>query len=202
MYFGQESFNWLLESVTSAGSTLPCGTPQTNLWGVVFRNRGFYCPDDYFPYTSDVCYRQSNLIDAPKNLGQTCPPNGQCMSNGPINFGVANKFRRELDYRAAGNSPLEFTRYYNSRSQNASNGHQYYHADLESTGGLGAYGSVSSQPAEQGTRLGRLGLGAVGVGWRHTYQRAIWSVESALETLPSMVMLLLSQITTSLLSLR
>jgi YD repeat-containing protein len=104
------------------------------------------------------------------------------MTDGPINIGVANKFREEIDYRSASNSPLGFTRYYNSHSQNASNAHHYRHVNLESANGLEAYGSLASQVGEQGTRLAKLGLGAVGVGWRHAYQRSIWRASGSLIT--------------------
>jgi RHS repeat-associated protein len=173
-WYSREGENWLLEKVTKEQGPPPaCGNPTDFTWGAVRRGRAFSCPDDWWWYTSDVCYRGSNNLDPPKNLGQTCPPKGECMSTKPINVGVANKFRAESDYPGSGNSTLSFTRYYNSRSHNASNNHLYRDASYDQAFGIGAYASLASNSSEQTGRLGPLGLGAVGVGWRHTYQRSI-----------------------------
>jgi YD repeat-containing protein len=95
------------------------------------------------------------------------------LTENPINVGAANKFRAEADYRAGGSSPLGFTRYYNSFPQNASFSHHYRDTNFEAAFGTSAYGGLSAQPSEGSGRYKRLGLGAVGVGWRHAYQRSI-----------------------------
>ncbi len=173
-YYGQESTTWLLEEVTKENGAYPlCGDETEYTWGAVRRERNFSCPEGYVSYTSDVCYRGSNQRDYAKMIGDSCPPKGQCQSPNPINIGAGNKYRAERDYRAGGTSPLAFTRYYNSLAHNPAFAHHYRDSNYELSGGTGAYGASALQASEQGGRYGALALGAVGVGWRHTYQRVI-----------------------------
>jgi RHS repeat-associated protein len=180
MAYGEEHSNWLLEDVTRA--TPPaCANPTTIAWGAVRRDRTFACPEGYSVFSGDVCYRSTGALrDYAKNYGTPCD-DGQCPTENPINIGAANKFRAEVDYRAGGSSPLGFTRYYNSFPQNASFSHHYRDTNFEFYG-LNAYASLSSQPSEGAGRYENLGLGAVGVGWRHSYQRSIHREVSTLIT--------------------
>jgi hypothetical protein len=150
------------------------------VYGAVRRERSAGCPEGYSWFTADVCYRTGGVRDYAKNYGNPCDV-GQCRTTNPINVGATNKFRAEVDYRADGYSPLSFTRYYNSFPQIASFSHHYRNTNFEFFG-LSAYSSLSSQPSESGSRYRVLGLGANGVGWRHSYQRSIVRSVSSLIT--------------------
>lgn len=173
-FYSREQNNWLLEKVTREFGPAPaCGNPHDTVWGAVQRGRMFACQEGSSWFTSDVCYRVTAQLDHAKNYGQSCPPNGQCMTGQPINLGAKNKFRAERDYSSSSNSPLSFTRYYNSLPMTASFSHLYRDASYEAVAGPASYSSISSEPSEQGGRFAALAVGVVGVGWRHTYQRSI-----------------------------
>jgi YD repeat-containing protein len=146
MWYGRDSTNWLLEEVTKETGPPPaCGNPTESVWGAVRRERSFSCPEGYWWFTSDVCYRSAANLDYPKNYGTPCQ-DGQCQTRNPINIGAVNKFRAESDYRAGGNSPLAFTRYYNSFPQIASFSHHYRDTNFELYG-LNAYASLGRSRA-------------------------------------------------------
>jgi RHS repeat-associated protein len=55
-----------------------------------------------------------------RNQGaQSCAEQGGPTAGNPINFSIGNKYQREVDYVAAGDSGLNFTRHYNSVGSNA-----------------------------------------------------------------------------------
>lgn len=69
------------------------------------------CPEGY-TLLDGMCYRP-DPIDERKALGDPSATN-TCGIGNPINPATGNKYQAEQDYRAAGASPLGFTRYYNS----------------------------------------------------------------------------------------
>lgn len=56
----------------------------------------------------------ANGVQQGKNIGKTCPGAAKC--GDPIDVGSGNVFEEVTDYTTAGQNPLLFTRYYNSRS--------------------------------------------------------------------------------------
>ncbi len=172
--FGFESTNWFLNEVTTTSPPPTCQNSVETTRGSVRRERTFVCVDGYDPHTQNVCSRGTGNRDHAKNLGDCHHPD-QCRTDHPINVSAANKFRAETDYRAAGNSPLAFVRYYNSFPGNSGFGGHYRDAAFEVHAGAGtsAYAYSSAEPSELTGHYGVLALGAVGVAWRHSYQRVI-----------------------------
>jgi len=184
MNYGSESTNWLLDEVITTSPPPSCENSQETIRGSVRREHSFLCADGYSTHTQNVCSRLSGNRDHAKNLGNSCPPKGECRTDHPINIGAANKFRAETDYRAPGTSPLAFVRYYNSFPGNSGFTGHYYDPNFELHAGQGTsgYAYSSAEPSESTGRYGVHALGAVGVAWRHSYQRVIVRETTALIT--------------------
>lgn len=182
MYYTRESSDWLLEQVTKYSPAPACSTPNQADYGAVRRTRSFVCPAGYDAHTQDVCSRNSTERDYDKMLGSSCPPKGECSTNRPINIGAGNKLKAETDYRGSGTSPLTFTRYYNSLPYSPSWSSHYHNPAFVAVAGLAGYAATSAEPSEVSGKFATIGLAATGVGWRHTYQRAIVRETSSILT--------------------
>lgn len=68
------------------------------------------CPPNQFPDALGRC----SSVDPLRNTGAVCPSCGN-----PINPAIGNKFQRESDYVGQGVFPLQFSRFYNSESSQA-----------------------------------------------------------------------------------
>ncbi|MFC4311446.1 RHS repeat-associated core domain-containing protein [Steroidobacter flavus] len=172
MFYGKEATNWSLETVTADQGAWPtCGNPRTLDYATVRRERSFFCPEGYQTFSQDVCYRVPAVQDYAKNYG--CPSEGCTTTKNPINIAVGNKIKSELDYKAGGNSPLTFGRFYNSLPlNNPASGH-YKGISASPSTSMAGYSGAAAEPSESSTHYSVVGLGLVGAGWRHTYQRAI-----------------------------
>ncbi len=184
MAYGQDTTNWFLDEVTTTSPPPTCENSQETIRGAVRRERTLRCPDGYSHSTANMCSRGFANRDHAKNYGSSCPPKGQCLTENPINISAANKFRAESDYRAGGDSPLAFVRYYNSFPGNSGFVGHYHDPNFELHAGQGTngYAYSSAEPSELTGRYEVLALGAVGVAWRHSYQRVIVRETSALIT--------------------
>ena len=182
-WFGRESLNYMIDRVTHSGFGPICGTPATYTRGAVRRQRGFSCPWGYQLGSQDNCSRTFAQRDYLKDIGLACPVEGACMTKKPINVGAANEFTMESDYSGAGPGALSFSRYYNSLPFAGTASNLYRDTGFVAVApGFAGYAGLFSEPVQQSGEFKALGLGAIGVGWRHTYQRAILLETSAILT--------------------
>jgi hypothetical protein len=137
----------------------PTGCNISRTHGVyVNRLRSVACPSGYNPNLTPApanafCARGVFTRDPPKNLGESCPEAhvGSAPKFGnPMNAANGNKLQVETDYRGAGNSPLQFVRYYNSQLTS------YY-----------AIGSTTTGIAS-----------TLGPSWRSSYERVVRFADS------------------------
>ncbi len=154
----------LYERTTYDASCAPVLTTVT----LAKRFREAICPTGYRFYAGTICRVADSQTNLAKNLGDACPKKGECVAGNPINVGVGNKFQKERDFQGSGPNPLSFERYYNSAAgvDNSANG-------LYRFGASGAVTVRSYFNPEQDEGPKVIVPDAIGVSWRHTYQRAV-----------------------------
>ncbi len=171
---GFDVANYSLYDVTLHPSPFCQPQPVTRPAGAVHRWRDAICPDGYKmksgAYPDRYCYRNDNQSELGKDLGCPVKNEGSCSVGNPINAGTGNKYQVEKDYTGTGPNPLSFQRFYNS------------HAGRERDSANGIHRFVFDQSAaptftfmDPGQWSGRKAVAAdaIGVNWRHTYQRGI-----------------------------
>lgn len=146
--------------------------------GVVFSMvESWFCPKDFPKQEGNDC-----IADNDPDKSKGC---GDCSEGNPINVLTGNKYQITSDYRGIGPFPLTFTRTYNSFGHRSGD----VTKRLVGTEKMGLGGEFRPAPPFSYTStvltsdiVGMETHAPIGEGWRHSYDRSVVTVATALLT--------------------